>query len=102
MLRVERLSAYYGPVQILHEIDITVSLRVRGPGTVRAPEPASLRGPAGASASLEVTRDGDAIRLHRRVRVPLAAIPVADYDELARFCRATSQLEQRTIAFTPR
>ena len=25
MLRVERLSAYYGPVQILHEIDITVA-----------------------------------------------------------------------------
>ncbi len=25
MLRVEKLSAYYGPVQILHDIDITVA-----------------------------------------------------------------------------
>jgi hypothetical protein len=88
--------------ELVGELDVSVSLRVRGPGVIHPPEPGVVRGPAGASASLEVAREGDAIRMQRRVRVPLAAIPVAQYEELARFCRATTQLEQRTVVFTAR
>jgi hypothetical protein len=85
----------------LPERTTTMRLRVRGPGRAIAPEPGELRGPAGASATLAVAEQGGAVLLDRRVRVPLAAIPVAQYDDLVQFCRAAAQIEQRTVAFVP-
>lgn len=88
--------------ELVGEVDLAVSLVVRGPGRIRTPDAAQLSGPAGALASLAYTPEpGGAVRLERRVRIPLAAIPVADYPAFAQFCRATTQLEERTVAFTP-
>lgn len=89
--------------ELVGEVDVMLVLRVRGPGVPRPPQPGRVAGPAGASATLEVARDADgAIRLSRRVQLPMATIPVAQYEELARFCRAATELENRTVTFTAR
>jgi hypothetical protein len=89
--------------ELVGEVDVQVTLRVRGPGMPRAPEGAAIQGPGGASASFAPSVDPDgAVRLERRVRVPLAAIRVADYPAFAQFCRAASEIEERSVLFTGR
>lgn len=89
--------------ELVGEIDATLSLRIRAPGVPGLPQAASLADPSGASAVLGASREADGtVRLERRVRVPAAVIRADAYDRFSRFCRATAQLEERTIVFTPR
>ena len=86
--------------ELVGDVDTQISMRVRGPGAMRPPEPGRVAGPAGSSTTLEVARGPDgSIVLERHVRVPLGAVPVAQYPALVRFCRETSALEERTVVF---
>lgn len=88
--------------ELVGEVDTSVTLAIRGPGVLHAPEPADLRGPASAHATLEVARGQDGtITLTRHVQLPIGLVPVATYPAFAEFCRATSQLDQRTVVITP-
>ncbi len=89
--------------QLVGETDVAVTLRIHGPRVVRAPSSRSLAGPGGAVAALEVGREADgSLRIARRVRVPLAAIPVSEYPTFAAFCRAAGELENAPIVLAPR
>lgn len=88
--------------ELVGEVEQTVHLEIRGPGVLHAPEAAQLGGPLGARASLDVTRGQDgAVVLERRTHVPLALLPVATYPAFAQFCRAVTQLDQRSVVITP-
>lgn len=88
--------------ELVGEVDTQVTLSIRGPGVLHAPEPAELHGPLGASATLGVARGQDgAITLTRHVRLPIGLVPVATYPAFAEFCRGTTQLDQRTVVITP-
>lgn len=88
--------------ELVGEVDTSVSLHFSGPGVLHAPQPAEARGPSGAHASVVATALPDgSVQLERRVVVPLATVPVAQYAELAQFCRLTSQIDQRTVVITP-
>ncbi|MGE0784846.1 MAG: hypothetical protein AB7S26_04085 [Sandaracinaceae bacterium] len=84
------------------EMNQHVTLRIRGPGAMRAPEPLRLEGPGGASASLEVSREDDgAIRLERTIRMPYATVTAEAYPRFAQFCRAVTEMEERTVFLGP-
>ncbi len=88
--------------ELVGDVEQTVHLEIRGPGVLHAPEPAQLTGPLGASAELSVSEGQDgAIVLERRTHVPLALLPVATYPAFAQFCRAVTQLDQRSVVITP-
>ncbi|MFO0683264.1 MAG: hypothetical protein U0234_14500 [Sandaracinus sp.] len=88
--------------ELVGEVEQTVRLEVRGPGVLHAPEAAQLEGPLGARATLAVSRGQEgAIVLERRTHLPLALVPVATYPAFAQFCRAVTQLDQRSVVITP-
>ena len=93
--------------ELVGEVDTTITLAIHGPGRLHAPEPAEIDGPGGAHASLTITNaptangQGGAITLTRHVQLPIALVPVASYPAFAAFCRATTQLDQRSVVITP-
>lgn len=89
--------------ELVGELDATLSLRIRGPGVADVPQAVSLDDPSGASAVLRASRESDgSVRFERHIRVPAAVIRPEAYDRFARFCRATAQMEERTVVFSPR
>ncbi len=87
--------------ELVGEVDTSVSLSFRGPGVLLAPASLDARGPGGAHASVEATRLPDgSVQLERHVVVPLQPVPVAQYAELAQFCRMTTQIDQRSVVIT--
>lgn len=88
--------------ELVGEVDNVVTLSVRGPGVLHAPEPADVAGPGGAHTTLGVqTAQDGTITLSRHVQVPIALVPVATYPAFARFCQATTQVDQRSVVITP-
>lgn len=87
--------------ELVGEVDTRVTLSVRGPGVLHPPEPADVTGPAGGHTTLEVATGQDGtITLTRHVRLPIGLVPVATYPAFAAFCRATSQIDQRSVVIT--
>lgn len=88
--------------ELVGEVDTVVTLTISGPGVLHAPEAADVSGPAGGRATLEVSQAADGtITLTRHVQQPIALVPVAQYPAFATFCRAVSQLDQRSVVITP-
>jgi hypothetical protein len=88
--------------ELVSDLDNTVTLVIRGPGVVHAPEPADVTGPSGGHATLSVQQAGDgSVTLARHVHLTTGLVPVATYPSLAQFCRAVTQIDQRTVVITP-
>ncbi len=88
--------------ELVGEVDSQITLSIAGPGVLHAPEPADVTGPVGARTTLSVATANDgSITLTRHVHVPAALVPVATYPAFAAYCRATSQVDQRTVVLTP-
>jgi hypothetical protein len=88
--------------ELVGEMDSQITLSIAGPGVLHAPEPADVAGPVGARTTLAVATANDgSITLTRHVHVPIALVPVATYPAFAAYCRATSQVDQRTVVLTP-
>ena len=88
--------------ELVGEVDTTVTLGIRGPGRLHAPDAADVTGPAGGHASLQVQQAQDGtVTLTRHVTQPIALVPVAMYPAFASFCRSASQIDQRTVVITP-
>jgi hypothetical protein len=88
--------------ELVGEVDTTVALTIHGPGVLHAPEPAEISGPGGAYGTLRVGEaQGGGVTLARQVVLPIGLVPVATYPAFATFCRAITQLDQRTVVITP-
>ncbi len=88
--------------ELVGEVDTTVTLAIHGPGVLHAPEPADVTGPGGGHTTLSVATAPDGtVTLTRHVHLPIGLVPVATYPAFAAFCRATTQIDQRTVVITP-
>ena len=84
-------------------VDLDVTIRVRPPqgrAVPSAPRPARLRGPHGASFTLQARRDREhgSLIVERHVQVPIMRIDPREYRSFATFCRAADEAESRELA----
>ncbi|MFW6087918.1 MAG: DUF3857 domain-containing protein, partial [Myxococcota bacterium] len=76
------------------------TLRVEVPGGVSLPaswKPVRLAGPGGARFAMRAAREGDALVVERKARIPLQRVSADGYPKWAAFCRAADQAASREI-----
>ncbi len=79
-------------------IVIEAKARVTGPTRLDTLPEVELEGPAGASFRMRTSRAEDALIIERTVHIPQQRVEPDRYPELARFCRAVDEAEQRELA----